>query len=57
MTESQYYTLITVPLVGILTNGGLVIYLGRRIDKVIEYVNDIRERVAVLASQMRRLVP
>ena len=38
MSETQYYTLTVVSLVGILMNGGLYIYLGRRIDKLIEKV-------------------
>lgn len=36
MNEIQYYTLIAVPLVGILMNAALYIYLGGRIDKLIE---------------------
>jgi hypothetical protein len=55
MSDTQYYTLIAVPLVGILMNGALFIYLGGRIDKVIEKVNDIDSRVAVLEVRMRHL--
>ena len=36
MTESQFYVLVALPLVGILLNGGLFIYLGGRIDRLIE---------------------
>ena len=35
MSNSQYYTLIAVPLVGILMNAGLYIYLASRIDALI----------------------
>jgi hypothetical protein len=31
MSETQFYTLVAVPLVGILMNAGLFIYLGGRI--------------------------
>lgn len=30
MNETQYYTIIAVPLVGILMNAALFIYFGRR---------------------------
>jgi hypothetical protein len=39
MTETQYYTLIAVPLVGTLMNAALYIYLGSRIDKLIEWAS------------------
>lgn len=54
MTETQYYTLIAIPLVGILMNGALFIYLGGRIDKLIEVVNGIDSRVAVLEDRAKR---
>lgn len=51
MNDAQYYTLIAVPLVGILMNGGLYIYLGSRIDALIRSVNEIDKRVAVLEER------
>jgi uncharacterized protein YoxC len=53
MTDAQYYTIIAVSLVGILMNGVLFVYLGSRMDKVIEHMNDIRERVAVLEQKVK----
>ena len=38
MSEIQFYVLVTIPLVGILMNGGLFIYLGGRLDKLVEKV-------------------
>lgn len=51
VNDAQYYTLIAVPLFGILLNGALFIYLGSRIDKVIDAVNDVDKRVAVLEDR------
>jgi hypothetical protein len=53
LTDNQYYTLIAVPLVGILMNGALYIYLGSRIDKLIEYVQGIDRKVAVLEEKVK----
>lgn len=54
MNESQYYTLIAVPLVGILLNGALFMYLGGRIDRVIEKLGELDSRVAVLEDRKAR---
>lgn len=51
MNETQYYTLIAVPLVGILMNAGLFIYLGGRVDKLIDKFGDVDKRVAVLEDR------
>lgn len=48
MSDTQYYTLIAVPLVGILMNGALFIYLRGRIDRLSEIVAELRERVGKL---------
>jgi hypothetical protein len=52
MTDAQYYTLIAVSLVGILMNA-LFIYLGGRLDKLVEKVGELDSRVAVLADRIR----
>jgi hypothetical protein len=36
MTDTQYYTLIAVPLIGILMNAALYICLAGRINRAIE---------------------
>lgn len=54
MNEAQYYTLIAVPLAGILLNGILFMALGGRIDKVIEKLGEIDSRVAVLEDRKAR---
>jgi len=48
MTNEQFYVLAAIPLVGILMNAALFIYLGGRIDKLTEKVDDLDKRVAVL---------
>ncbi|MBV8731371.1 MAG: hypothetical protein JO336_16310 [Acidobacteriia bacterium] len=53
MTESQFYVLVAVPLVGILLNSGLFIYLGGRMDRLIERVAEINSRVAVLDDRAK----
>jgi hypothetical protein len=53
VSDNQYYTLIAVPLVGILMNGALYIYLGSRIDKLIEFVQGIDRKVAVLEEKVK----
>jgi hypothetical protein len=53
MTETQFYTLVAIPLVGILMNGALFIYLGGRLDKLIEKVGEIDARVAVLEDRAK----
>lgn len=53
MSDTQYYTLVAIPLIGILMNGGLFMYLGSRIDRVIEKVGDIDSRVAVLEDRLK----
>ena len=55
MTEHQYYTIIAIPLVGILMNAALFIYLGSRIDKLIEYVQEIDRKVAVLEQKTKSI--
>lgn len=54
MSETQYYTLIAVPLVGILMNAALFIYLGGRIDKLIDKFGELDSRVAVLEDREGR---
>lgn len=54
MSDAQYYTLITVPLIGILMQTGLFLYLAHRIDKLIDTVNDINTRVKVLEKLEER---
>ncbi len=54
MNETQYYTIIAIPLVGILMNGALFIYLGGRIDKLIDHFIDLDKRVAVLEDRKVR---
>jgi hypothetical protein len=41
VNNTQYYTLIAVPLVGILMNAGLYIYVASRIDTLIAVVKGI----------------
>ena len=48
MSETQFYTLVTIPLVGILMNGGLFLYLAGRIDRLIEKLNELEQRVTRL---------
>jgi hypothetical protein len=43
-----------VPLAGILLNGALFMYLGGRIDRVIEKLSDLDSRVAVLEDRKAR---
>ena len=52
MNDTQYYTLIAVPLVGILMNGALFLYLGGRLDKLIDKVNELDVRVSVIESHL-----
>lgn len=54
MSETQYYTIIAVPLVGILMNAALFIYLGSRIDKLIEKFGEVDKRVAILEDRKTR---
>lgn len=51
MTDTQYYITIAVPLLGILINGGLFIYLASKVDKVIEKLGEIDSRIAVLEDR------
>lgn len=48
MTDTQFYTLVAVPLVGILMNAGLFIYLAGRVDRLIDKVSEMDGRVKVL---------
>jgi len=54
MSETQFYVLCAIPLVGILLNGGLFIYLGGRVDGVIKQVGELAARVAVLEDRHAR---
>jgi len=54
MSETQFYTLVAVPLVGILLNGGLFIYMGGRIDALTKAVGELQSRVAVLEDRHAR---
>lgn len=51
MTDVQFYTLVAVPLVGILMNAGLFLYLAGRMDRLIEKVGELDSRVAVLEDR------
>jgi hypothetical protein len=53
VTDTQYYTLIAVPLIGILMNAALYIYLGSRMDKLIEYTQGIDRKVATLEEKAK----
>lgn len=54
MSETQFYVLCAIPLVGILLNGGLFIYLGDRLDNLVKHVSDLSSRVAVLEDRHAR---
>ena len=54
MPETQFYTLVTVPLVGILLNGALFIYVGGRIDTLTKAVAELQAKVAVLEDRHGR---
>jgi hypothetical protein len=54
MTETQFYVLCAIPLVGILLNGGLFIYLGGRLDAVVKHISELASRVAVLEDRHAR---
>lgn len=51
MTETQFYVLVAIPLVGILMNGGLFLYLAGRLDKLVQQVSGLDSRVAVLEDR------
>jgi hypothetical protein len=51
MSETQFYVLCAIPLVGILLNGGLFIYLGGRVDAVVKEISQLNSRVAVLEDR------
>ena len=40
MSETQFYVLVSVPLVGILLSGGLFIFIGSRVDALIKIVGE-----------------
>jgi hypothetical protein len=54
MSETQFYVLCAIPLVGILLNGGLFIYLGGRVDGLTKQVGELSSRVAVLEDRHAR---
>jgi hypothetical protein len=54
MSETQFYVLVSVPLVGILLNGGLFIYLGGRFDSLVKQVGELASNVAVLDDRHGR---
>jgi hypothetical protein len=51
MSETQYYVLVTIPLVGILMNGGLFLYVAGRVDALVKTVGELAARVAVLENR------
>lgn len=53
MTETQFYVLVAIPLVGILMNGGLFLYLAGRLDKLVQQVGGLDSRV-VAVLEVRR---
>ena len=55
MSESQYYVLVAIALVGILMQGGLFIYLGGRVDKVVEKMGEIDAHLAALDVRVGNL--
>lgn len=54
MNDSQFYVLVAVPLVGILLNGGLFMYIGGRVDDLTKTVSELSSRVAVLEDRRGR---
>jgi hypothetical protein len=54
VTNQQFYVLAAIPLVGILMNGALFIYLGGRIDALTKKVGELDSRVAVLEDRGAR---
>jgi hypothetical protein len=54
MSESQYYVLVTIPLVGILMNSGLFLYIAGKVDALVKQVGLIDARVAVLEDRVIR---
>lgn len=54
MSDTQFYVLVSVPLVGILLNGGLFIYIGSRVDSLIEIVGELQSSVTVLEDRHYR---
>ena len=54
MSDSQFYTLVAVPLTGILLNGALFIYVGGRIDILTKAVSELQAKVAVLEDRHAR---
>jgi outer membrane murein-binding lipoprotein Lpp len=55
LTDTQFYTLVAVPLTGILLNGALFVYVGGRVDKVAEKLTEIAVTVADLAARVTAL--
>ena len=51
MNETQYYVLVTIPLVGILMNGGLFLYIAGRVDALTKTLGELSARVAVLENR------
>lgn len=47
MSESQFYVLVSLALVGIMLNGGLFIYLGGRFDSLSKQVGELASKLAV----------
>lgn len=54
MNEQQFYTLVAIPLVGILMNGALFLYLGGRIDKLIDAFHALDKRVTTIEVNSRQ---
>ena len=53
MHETQYYVLVTIPLVGILMNGGLFVYLAGRMDTLTKEVHSLVTRITVVEDRAR----
>lgn len=52
MSETQFYVLCAIPLVGILLNSGLFIYLGGRLDALAARLNAVADRVGELSARV-----
>jgi len=51
MPDSQYYALVAIPLLSILLQSGLFMYLASRINKLARSVAQLVTRVALLEER------
>ena len=52
MTTEQFYVLALIPLMGILLNGALFIYLGGRVDRLAEHMNRLAKEIAEVRADV-----